>query len=164
MSLERFHAAQADPRTGFATAVAELRAAAKRGHWIWYVFPQLEGLGRSAMARHYALRDFDEACSYLQDPVLRTRYEEISNVVADQLARGVLIETLMGGSIDGLKLVSSVTLFHAVAEELARLDPGYGSLATRLSAILEQTAAQGYPVCNHTVARLGSRKRAPFSR
>src|SRR5438874_13050014 len=120
MSLERFHEAQAEHSAGYDTALAEIRAGGKRSHWIWYIFPQIEGLGRSSMARDYAIRDLDEACAYLRDPLLRARYEEIVAAVSEQLVRGLRLEALMGSRIDALKLVSSLTLFRAAAEPLAR--------------------------------------------
>src|SRR6266550_1606581 len=143
MSLERFHEAQAKRSDGYDAAVAEIRAGGKRSHWIWYVFPQIEGLGRSSTARAYALRDLGEACAYLRDPILRARYEEIAAAVSEQLVRGIRLEDLMGGRTDALKLVSSLTLFHAAAEQLAREDSIFTSLAERLAALLGQTGEQG---------------------
>jgi uncharacterized protein (DUF1810 family) len=154
MSLERFHQAQAGRSAGYDTALAEIRAGGKRSHWIWYIFPQVEGLGRSSTARSYAIRNLAEACAYLRDPILRARYEEIVAAVSEQLTRGVRMEDLMGSQIDALKLVSSLTLFRAAAEQLAREDPVYASLAERLSALLEQTSRQGYPACDFTLARI----------
>ena len=122
MSLERFHQAQAGKWAGYATALAEILRGQKSGHWIWYIFPQLDGLGRSSTARSFALRDLDEACAYLRDPLLRERYEEITAAVAEQLAGGVAVERLMGGSTDALKLASSITLFRAAATRLAQGD------------------------------------------
>jgi uncharacterized protein (DUF1810 family) len=92
MSLERFHEAQLRSRTGYETALAEIRAGGKRSHWIWYIFPQIEGLGLSSMARAYALRDLGEASAYLRDPILRGRYEEIAGAVSEQLSRGISIK------------------------------------------------------------------------
>src|SRR4051812_44382679 len=106
MSLERFHQAQASHSAGYETALAEIRAGQKRSHWIWYIFPQIQGLGRSSTARAYAVRDLDEARDYLNDPVLGTRYEEIARAVQEQLKAGVPLERLMGSEIDALKLVS----------------------------------------------------------
>src|SRR6266446_1017934 len=154
MSLERFHEAQAKRSGGYDTALAEIRAGGKRSHWIWYILPQIEGLGRSSAARAYAMQDLDEACAYLRDPVLRARYEEIVAAVNEQLARGIQLEDLMGGRIDALKLVSSLTLFRAAAERLAREDPTFASLAECLAALLEQTSKQGYPACDFTLARI----------
>src|SRR5947208_2014 len=97
MSLEKFHEAQARPWAGYDTALAEIRDGGKRSHWIWYVFPQIEGLGRSSMARAYAIENLGEACAYLRDPILRARYEEIVAAVSEQLARWIGVEDLMGG-------------------------------------------------------------------
>jgi len=105
MSLKRFHKAQASGWAGYDTALAEIRAGGKRSHWIWYIFPQIEGLGRSSAARAYAMQDLSEGCAYLRDPLLRARYEEIVTAVSEQLARGIRVEDLMGGRIDALKLV-----------------------------------------------------------
>lgn len=154
MSLERFHEAQANRSGGYDTALAEIRSGAKRSHWIWYVFPQIQGLGRSSTARAYALRDLAEACAYLRDPNLGARYEEIVAAVSEQLARGIRVEDLMGSQIDALKLVSSLTLFRAAAEQLARENPLYASLAERLAALLGQTSDQGYLACDFTLARI----------
>jgi uncharacterized protein (DUF1810 family) len=154
MSLERFHEAQAGRSAGYDTALAEIRAGGKRSHWIWYIFPQIEGLGRSSAARTSALRDLGEARDYLRDPILRARYDEIVAAVSEQLARGINVEDLMGGRTDALKLVSSLTLFRAAAEQLGGEDPVYASLAGRLAASLELTSAQGYPACDFTLARI----------
>ena len=154
MSLERFHEAQANRWAGYDTALAEIRAGSKRSHWIWYIFPQIEGLGRSSMARAYAILDLSEACAYLRDPILRARYEEIVAAVSEQFSREIRLEDLMGSQIDALKLVSSLTLFRAATEELAREDPVYASLAKRLAALLGQTGGQGYPACDFTLARI----------
>ena len=154
MSLERFHEAQSNRWAGYDTALAEIRTGGKRSHWIWYIFPQIEGLGHSSTARAYALADLDEACAYLRDPILRARYEEIVGAVSEQLARAIRLEDLMGGRTDSLKLVSSLTLFRAAAEQLARKGPVYASLAERLAGLLEQTGGQGYPPCDFTLARV----------
>jgi uncharacterized protein (DUF1810 family) len=154
MSLERFHEAQAARAAGYNTALAEIRAGGKRSHWIWYIFPQIEGLGHSSTARAYAIRDLGEACAYLCDPILRARYEEIVAAISEQLGRGIRVEDLMGSQIDALKLVSSLTLFRAAAEQLGREDPVYASLAERLAASLEQITKQGYSPCDFTLARI----------
>jgi len=154
MSLERFHEAQASRSAGYDAALAEIRAGGKSSHWIWYIFPQIEGLGRSSTARAYALRDLGEACAYLRDPILRARYEEIVAAVGEQLVRGIRAEDLMGSRIDALKLVSSLTLFRAAAEQLAREDSTFTSLAERSAALLGQTARQDYPPCDFTIGRI----------
>ena len=154
MPLERFHQGQASHSAGYDTALAEIRAGGKRSHWIWYIFPQIEGLGRSSTARAYAIQDLAEARAYLRDPILRVRYDEIVAAVVEHLARGIRIEDLMGGRTDSLKLVSSLTLFRAAAEQLAREDSAYASLAERLGGLLRQTSEQGYPACDFTLARI----------
>ena len=154
MSLERFHEAQARHSAGYDSALAEIQAGGKRSHWIWYIFPQIEGLGRSSTARAYAIQDLGDACSYLRDPVLRDRYEEIVAAVSEQLVRGIRVEDLMGSRIDALKLVSSLTLFRAAAEQLAREDSTFTSLAERLATLLGQTARQDYPPCDFTIGRI----------
>ena len=154
MSLSRFHTAQTNPTAGYAIALAEIRAGRKTSHWIWYIFPQLDGLGRSSIARAYAIRDLAEACEYLRDPLLRARYEEIAAAVSGQLDCGVSLEELMGGRTDALKLVSSLTLFRAAAQRLAREDPTFDALAQRCDSILQQTSAQGYSPCADTLARV----------
>jgi uncharacterized protein (DUF1810 family) len=159
MSLGRFHEAQASHRAGYDTALAEIRAGGKRSHWIWYIFPQIEGLGRSSTARAYAMQDLGEACAYLRDPILRARYEEIVAAVGEQLVRGIRVEALMGGRTDALKLASSLTLFRAAAEQLAPEDPVYASLAERLAALLTQTSGQGYPACDFTLGRIDTVRR-----
>ena len=154
MSLKHFHEAQASRSAGYDTALTEIRQGRKTSHWIWYIFPQLDGLGRSSTARAYALRDLAQACAYLRDPLLRTRYEEIAGAISEQLARGRPLEGLMGGNTDALKLVSSLTLFRAAAQTLASEEPTFDSLAQRCDFVLSQTAAQGYATCGQTLAQV----------
>jgi len=97
-------------------ALAELRRGRKSSHWMWFVFPQLAGLGRSATAERYALTGPDEARAYLAHPVLSSRLREVTDAAATAPASNV--EALMGG-IDALKLRSSMTLFAAVAPDPA---------------------------------------------
>jgi hypothetical protein len=73
---------------------------------------------------------------------------------AKRLPHGTRVEDLMGSEIDALKLVSSLTLFHAAAVQLAREDPVYSSLGERLAPLLKQTSEQGYPACEFTLARI----------
>ena len=157
MSRERFHEAQANCSAGYDTALAEIRRGHKTSHWIWYIFPQLDGLGRSSTARAYAIRDLAEACAYLRDPFLHARYEEIAGAVSDQLALGVRLGALMGSRTDALKLASSLTLFRAAARSLTSKDPIFESLAQRCNSLLEQTATQGYPPCAQTLAQVADR-------
>src|SRR4249920_681537 len=103
--LARFRTAQDQPGAGFESALREMQAGSKRGHWIWYVFPQLSGLGRSSVSRTYGINGLPEAEAYLRNPVLRSRLIAVTAAVADHLSRGASIETLMGSSTDALKLV-----------------------------------------------------------
>jgi uncharacterized protein (DUF1810 family) len=155
--LQRFKAAQASAAGGFASALAELKAGAKRGHWIWYVFPQLEGLGRSPMSQKYAIRDLDEAITYASDPELLPRLLEITTVVASHLQRGADLTVIIGGQVDAVKLVSCMTLFERAAEDLAQRDgrESHRALATVAKQILSLAEVQGHPRCQHTLQRLG---------
>lgn len=111
--LERFVEAQEAGGT-YARALEELRAGRKTSHWMWFVFPQLAGLGRSAMAQRYAISSLQEAREYLSHPVLGGRLRECADALLD--VRGRSAEEILGG-IDAMKLRSSMTLF-------ARADPG----------------------------------------
>ena len=105
------------------------------------------------------MKDLGEACAYLRDPILRARYEEIVAAVSEQLVRGIRLEDLMGGRTDALKLVSSLTLFRAAAEQLKQEDPTFALVAQRLAALLGQTGEQDYPACDFTLARIDSLRR-----
>lgn len=107
MSLDRFVEAQ---RGSYATALSEIRAGQKRSHWMWYIWPQLRGLGHSQMAQHYGIADAAEARAYLAHPTLGPRLVEISRAMLAH--RGRAPEDILGG-IDALKLRSSATLFAA---------------------------------------------------
>ncbi|WP_161867132.1 DUF1810 domain-containing protein [Pseudomonas yangonensis] len=107
--LARFVEAQ---QRDYQQALDELRAGAKRSHWIWYVFPQLRGLGRSEMAEHYGISGLDEARAYLAHPLLGPRLEDCARALLSH--RGRPVRQIMG-SPDDLKLRSSMTLFQAAA-------------------------------------------------
>jgi uncharacterized protein (DUF1810 family) len=107
--LERFVAAQ-DRGGTYERAVAELRQGAKVSHWMWFVFPQVAGLGFSAMSREYAISGLEEARAYLRHPVLGPRLRECARVVTD--AEGTTAEQIFG-PVDAMKLRSSMTLFAA---------------------------------------------------
>jgi uncharacterized protein (DUF1810 family) len=100
----------------YGQAVAELRAGRKRSHWMWFVFPQLAGLGHSAMAQRYAIASLDEARAYLEHPVLGARLRECSGSVLAVEGRSV---HEIFGSPDDLKFHSSMTLFHCAAPDEA---------------------------------------------
>jgi uncharacterized protein (DUF1810 family) len=112
-NLERFVDAQIGV---YDTALAELRAGHKRTHWMWFIFPQIEGLGHSAMAQRYAIRSADEAAAYLAHPVLGPRLRACAAAVASHHDRGV---DEIFGHPDNLKFHSSMTLFADVAPDEA---------------------------------------------
>ena len=103
--LERFLDARADV---YETALEELRGGAKTGHWMWFIFPQIAGLGRSEVSRYYAIGSLDEARAYLAHPVLGPRLRECARTLL--AVEGRSAERILGG-IDALKLRSSMTLF-----------------------------------------------------
>jgi uncharacterized protein (DUF1810 family) len=154
--LQRFVEAQ-DAGAAFDSALAEIRTGRKRGHWIWYVFPQLSGLGMSHMSQLYGIQDLAEAEAYLRHPVLAPRLLTVTTAVAEQIRRGARIETLMGASIDATKLVSSLTLFGRAAARLrdADSDARAGALAALAEEVLGAAADQGYPACRRTLSALG---------
>ncbi|PRY58061.1 uncharacterized protein (DUF1810 family) [Knoellia remsis] len=112
MDLNRFVEAQ-DARGTYATALAELRRGRKASHWMWFVFPQVAGLGRSDMAQRYAVSDLDEARAYLADPVLGQRLRESCETLLE-LTGSDPVEVF--GTTDAMKLRSSMTLFARAAE------------------------------------------------
>jgi uncharacterized protein (DUF1810 family) len=154
MSLERFKTAQADAGSGFATALRELQAGQKTSHWIWYIFPQLACLGRSSTAQFYGIKDFAEACTYLNDALLRERLIQLTGIVEQQLNAGVPMLTLLGSSTDCAKLASSLTLFRAAGQALLTKapDPALTQFAECCDRVLEIAASQGYPRCATTLA------------
>ena len=111
--LQRFVAAQ-DSRSTYASAVDELRAGRKESHWMWFVFPQLAGLGLSETSRRYAIASLDEARAYLAHPLLGERLEECARILVelDGPTAGEIF-----GPVDAMKLRSSMTLFHRAAPE-----------------------------------------------
>ncbi|HWD65749.1 MAG TPA: DUF1810 domain-containing protein [Solirubrobacteraceae bacterium] len=106
--LEHFVEAQ-DAGGSYRRALAELRAGRKASHWMWFVFPQIAGLGRSEMARRYAIRSLEEARAYLAHPVLGPRLLESAAALLAVEERSA--EEILGG-IDAVKLRSSMTLFE----------------------------------------------------
>ena len=110
-SLERFIKAQ---EHDYQTALAEVRAGYKCSHWMWYIFPQLKGLGFSSTAQFYGINGRDEAKAYLEHPVLGTRLREITSMLLTFEGKSA-VEIF--GYTDAMKLRSSMTLFNAVAED-----------------------------------------------
>ena len=104
--LGRFTAAQDDVYAG---VLEELRRGRKTGHWMWFIFPQIAGLGSSATSRHFAIASLDEARAYLADPVLGSRLRDCAAqllALSGRTAEGIF------GPVDAKKLRSSMTLFH----------------------------------------------------
>jgi uncharacterized protein (DUF1810 family) len=110
--LERFVIAQ-DRAGTYRQAVAELRAGRKQSHWMWFVFPQIAGLGSSPMAREFAIGSVAEAQAYLAHPVLGPRLAECARIL--NAAADAASATEILGPIDAMKLRSSMTLFAAAA-------------------------------------------------
>lgn len=109
MNLDRFIDAQ---KGSYTTALDELRAGWKQSHWMWFIFPQLAGLGTSSTARYYSIQSLNEAAAYLEHPILGPRLIECCEALllhADRTARDIL------GSPDDLKLRSGATLFAQVS-------------------------------------------------
>lgn len=109
--LDRFVEAQEGV---WRTALAELRAGCKTSHWMWFVFPQIAGLGSSPTARRYAIADLAEARAYLAHPLLGRRLREATEAMLAHA--GTAPDTILGG-IDAIKLRSSMTLFEAAADD-----------------------------------------------
>ena len=109
--LDRFVRAQQGVYDG---VLDELRAGRKGGHWIWFIFPQIAGLGHSSMSQMFAISSLDEARAYLAHPVLGLRLRECAAIVLATRGRSALE---IFGSIDAVKLRSSMTLFHRAAPE-----------------------------------------------
>lgn len=110
--LDRFVSAQSDGM--YAVALAELRRGRKRSHWMWFVFPQVRGLGQSSMAQRYAISGIEEARAYLAHPVLGARLVECARTLGE-LEGSDPVEVL--GHTDGMKLRSSMTLFARAATD-----------------------------------------------
>ena len=112
MTLERFIKAQDHT---YEVALNEIKAGRKRSHWIWFIFPQIKGLGFSHMSQLYGIENIDEAREYLANPVLGTRLVEISEALLNLHENDPAV--VMGGSPDDIKLQSSMTLFAAVSDD-----------------------------------------------
>lgn len=109
--LNRFKNAQ---ERVYGSVVAELRSGQKSSHWMWFIFPQIAGLGRSSTAQHYAIKSVAEARAYLKDPVLGARLLECTEILEGLAGRSA---SAIFGYPDDLKLRSSMTLFASVTED-----------------------------------------------
>lgn len=110
-NLERFLKAQ---EYFYQVAYAEIKEGYKRSHWMWYIFPQIKGLGRSSMSEYYGITYLDEARAYLEDDVLGTRLREICEALLKHSDKSAM--DIFGG-VDSMKLKSSMTLFDKVSPD-----------------------------------------------
>ena len=110
-NLERFHKAQ---EYSYQVAYAEIKEGYKHSHWMWYIFPQIKGLGRSSMSEYYGITYLDEARAYLEDDVLGTRLREICEALLKHSDKSAM--DIFGG-VDSMKLKSSMTLFDKVSPD-----------------------------------------------
>jgi uncharacterized protein (DUF1810 family) len=135
--LKRFLRAQEDD---YFVALSELRSGCKKSHWIWYIFPQVDGLGSSPMAQEYAIKSKEEAIAYLNHDVLGIRLQECACCLL--LHQNKSIKDIMGFP-DDLKLRSSMTLFSSISSA--------GSVFHQLLEIFFRG-----DLCNHTLSKLNS--------
>lgn len=110
-TLQRFLDAQQED---YGQALAEVKNGKKRSHWIWYIFPQLKGLGMSYNSQYYGISGREEAKAYLEHPVLGARLREITKALLDQ--HDVSVQKIFG-SLDAMKVLSGMTLFREVATD-----------------------------------------------
>ena len=124
-NLQRFLDAQ---ENDYADALREIKQGYKQSHWIWFIFPQMRGLGQRSMAEYYGISSIEEARAYLDNPTLKARLLEISTALLQHKGKSTAYEIL--GTIDAIKVRSSMTLFdhimpHAIFAEV--LDAFYNS-------------------------------------
>ena len=108
-NLKRFLVAQ---ENDYADALHEIKQGYKQSHWIWFIFPQMRGLGRSSMAEYYGISSIEEARAYLDNPTLKARLFEISTALLKHKGKSTAYEIL--GTIDAIKVRSSMTLFDHI--------------------------------------------------
>lgn len=130
--LKRFRDAQG---ADYGQALAEVRAGRKRSHWMWYVFPQIHGLGRSGISRYYAIKSLQEARDYLADPVLGAHLVEISEALLELPTSD---PHQVFGSPDDLKLLSSMTLFERAAQGMGATMANAGRAAGVFSRVIDK--------------------------
>lgn len=138
--LQRFVAAQ-DGGGSYAAALDELRQGGKVTHWMWYVFPQLTGLGRSEAARYFGIEGLAEARAYLRHPQLGPRLQAVTQAILEWAGRRPAEAIL--GSVDAMKLRSSMTLFERAAADVREAAPF--SLVLDTFFIGERDTATAHP-------------------
>ncbi|WED44061.1 DUF1810 family protein [Legionella cardiaca] len=164
--LKRFHDAQ---EKQYDDAYAEIKSGRKIGHWIWYILPQLKILGKSPNSATYGITDLTEACAYLQDEVLFSRYLKMVKLIAEKLEQGIHVNVLMGSYLDdkkatdALKLASSLTLFQYAAQHLTTsteepIKSNLFKLDEYCSRVLKIIEQQGYPYCKKTYNNISKAK------
>jgi len=142
-------------RSGIEIAKRELNNGHKRSHWIWYVFPQLAALGVSSNAKYYGIADLHEARLYLNHDELRGNLIEVSQIAHDKVCTdGIPLNTLMGGSLDGLKLISSFTLFEIASEEDKDKCDEIRRAHNLFRTTLDRLEAVGHKRCRATLEQL----------
>lgn len=147
--LNRFLTAQSRDYT---TALREIRSGRKRSHWIWYIFPQVAGLGMSSTSQYYAISGLDEARAYLREPTLRAHLLEVSNAL---LELDESDPSAVFGFPDDLKLRSSMTLFAAAAPD----EPVFAAVLDKFRrAARHAHTADPRPVRRHTMDNLTETK------
>lgn len=119
--LQRFKDAQ---KNDYEIALREMKSGRKRSHWMWYIFPQIHGLGRTSISEYFSIKNLQEAREYLKDPVLGTRLVEISKALLDLSTSD---PQAVFGSPDDLKLRSCMTLFEKADPE----NPVFGKVLDR---------------------------------
>ncbi len=147
--VEHFMQAHANATAGFNAALGELQAGRKVGHWVWYIFPQLEGLGKSSAAQQFALADADEAWAYVAHPALGARLALALEAVDQHPGT---LHDLMADPLDTKKLVSSLTLFGYVSQfhlcdHDALLAARALAVAVTCRRLLLKAAGEGLPKC-----------------
>ena len=135
-SLQRFRVAQDKGNPGpYELAIAELQEGRKTTHWIWFVLPQLRGLGHSPTAKHFGIADLCEARAYLADDLLSKRLEQVIGIISVQLEQpNQTLSHLMGSDLDANKTISSLTLFEAAG--LASATPLLNQLCQRCQSTI----------------------------
>lgn len=142
--LQRFIDGQ---HNSFDRALGEIEAGRKCSHWMWYVFPQVSGLGFSPTSRQYAIDSLQEAKAFLEHPVLGVRYRQVVDAVWNQVVElGATVHDLFG-SPDDAKLVSSLTLFSSVAGQPDSNLPDRAAFIATAEAILRAAYNQGLTKC-----------------
>lgn len=165
MSVDHFRLAQQNEWSGFEVALQEIQQGCKRGCWMWYIFPQITGLGQSSMSQRFSIQNRAHAFMYLDDKELCGNLLEMTRAVAIQIRRGATINQLVHW--DQAKLISSLTLFEIVANEAAGVDhakkkshesSSLEELSSLCHSILQMVCSKhGYSRCQHTLDVLRSR-------